>query len=83
MSIIKELIHYLDNHQIINFSNYISEIKIINELSPFFDFIFKIHLQFGSNYPFHPYRVRFITPIFHPLIEKGSIFCSLLSNNEW
>lgn len=44
--------------------------------TPYEDIIFRIAMEFDSHYPFRPPVVKFVTPVYHPNIDRGkfSIF---------
>ena len=54
------------------------------EGTPYAGGVFKIELEFGAHYPFRPPKVRFITPICHPNIERegGKVSLDILQD-QW
>lgn len=41
--------------------------------SPYEEGIFEISIAIGEQYPFRPPTFKFLTPIFHPNIDQGTI----------
>lgn len=54
------------------------------EGSPYEDGVFYVNMEFPSDYPIRPPKVKFVTKIYHPSIktETGEI-CKDIINNEW
>lgn len=53
------------------------------ENSPYAGLIFTLAITIPEDYPYKPYKIDFVTPIYHPNItDNGCIYSSLLSD-EW
>ncbi|CAF0857422.1 unnamed protein product [Rotaria sp. Silwood1] len=65
------------------------EILIIGRIFPdseiYREGAFKIEMKLTDNYPFDPPEVRFLTPIYHPNVEKDGKFCIeiLKKTGQW
>ena len=63
---------------------YIWEATIIGpEDSPYSGGIFNLSIEFPTNYPFKPPKVKFNTPIYHPNINRAGSICLDILNVSW
>jgi len=53
------------------------------EGTPYTGGIFKLTIDFPTNYPFKPPKVRFITKIYHPNINSGGGICLDILKDNW
>lgn len=51
--------------------------------SPYAGGIFKLEILFPDDYPFKPPKIRFITRIYHPNINKNGSICLDILNVNW
>ena len=57
-----------------NLSVFRAQIRGPND-SPFEDVTFELELTIGAKYPFEPPKARFLTPIYHPNVDKAGRIC--------
>jgi ubiquitin-conjugating enzyme E2 D/E len=52
--------------------------------SPFENGIFKVQIRFPEDYPFSPPKIKFMTPLYHPNVDKrGNICLDILKPGAW
>jgi ubiquitin-conjugating enzyme E2 D/E len=52
--------------------------------SPFENGIFKVEIRFPTDYPFSPPKIKFLTPLYHPNVDKhGNICLDILKADAW
>jgi ubiquitin-conjugating enzyme E2 D len=51
--------------------------------SPYSGGIFKLEINFPTNYPFKPPKVKFITKIYHPNINSSGGICLDILKDNW
>jgi ubiquitin-conjugating enzyme E2 D/E len=51
--------------------------------TPYEGGVFKLNIDFPTNYPFKPPKVRFITKIYHPNINSSGGICLDILKDNW
>lgn len=51
--------------------------------SPYSGGVFKLNIDFPTNYPFKPPKVRFVTKIYHPNINSSGGICLDILKDNW
>ncbi|CAF4713776.1 unnamed protein product [Rotaria sp. Silwood2] len=74
-----------DNKNSLKNTEYVIIGRILPNSNIFKESSFQIEMKLTSNYPFEPPEVRFLTPIYHPNIDKNGKFCHplLTKTTRW
>lgn len=51
--------------------------------TPYESLTFDVRIKFPDNYPYHPPEVTFLTPCFHPNVDKQGAVCLDVLQDKW
>ncbi|CAI4828662.1 CCT_1a_G0052870.mRNA.1.CDS.1 [Saccharomyces cerevisiae] len=51
--------------------------------TPYSGLKFKVSLKFPQNYPFHPPMIKFLSPMWHPNVDKSGNICLDILKEKW
>lgn len=51
--------------------------------SPYEGGVFHLTIRFGTDYPFAPPKIKFVTPIYHPNIASNGSICLDVLKDQW
>lgn len=51
--------------------------------TPYKDGLFKLNIEFPTDYPFKPPTIHFETKIYHPNVRKDGLVCLDVLKDEW